>query len=127
MRPVPAASVREWVLASSPKDLFTTAITLAEIRYGIERLPPGQRKDQFRSLADEIFATFAAHVLPFDAEAAGRYPAIVDGRDRAGRPIDGFDAQIAAICQVHGATLATRNTKDFQGTGVQLLDPWRAR
>ena len=63
-------------------------------------------------------------MLPFDAAAAGRYGSIVDGRERAGRPIDGFDAQIASICQVHGATLATRNTRDFEDTGVQLVDPW---
>lgn len=124
MRPAPAPSVRQWVLAQRPDDLFTTSITLAEIRYGIERLPSGQRKDLLRQSADDIFATFAAQVLPFDAEAAGRYPAIVDGRDWAGRPIDGFDAQIASICHAHGARLAAGNTKDFELTGVDLIDPW---
>jgi len=56
--------------------------------------------------------------------AAEVYPSIVHGRDRRGRPIDGFDAQIASICRSHEAKLATRNTKDFAHTGVELVDPW---
>ncbi len=54
------------------------------------------------------------------------YAGIVSSRDRAGAPIDGFDAQIAAICHVHGATLATRNVKDFHDTGIDVTDPWHA-
>ncbi len=124
MRPAPDAGVRDWVLAARPADLFTTAITLAEIRYGIERLAAGQRRDVLRDTAEEIFSAFEARVLPFDADSAGRYAVIVDRRERSGRPINGYDAQIASICQVHGATLATRNTRDFEGTGVELVDPW---
>ncbi len=124
MRPAPDAAVRAWMLGASPTDLFTTSITLAEILYGLERLPAGQRRDLLRATAQETFAAFAERVLPFDAAAAGRYGSIVHGRERSGRPIDGFDAQIASICQVHGATLATRNTRDFENTGVDLVDPW---
>ena len=54
-----------------------------------------------------------------------RYAAVVAERERAGAPIDGFDAQIAAICLAHNATLATRNVKDFRGTGVIAIDPWK--
>lgn len=124
MRPSPDPTVRTWVLTTSPADLFTTSITLAEIHYGIERLPAGRRKDLLSEAATEIFAEFATRVLPFDAAAARRYASIVAGRDRSGRPINGFDAQIASICQVHGAALATRNTQDFQDAGVELVDPW---
>ena len=127
MRPAPATRVREWVLATSPGDLFTTAITLAEIRYGIERLPAGKRKDQFRQTADEIFESFASRVLPFDAAAAARYASIVDSREKSGQPIDGFDAQIASICKTNNAKLATRNTDDFKKTGVELINPWEER
>jgi toxin FitB len=76
-------------------------------------------------VADEVFAAFVEQVLSFDIEAATRYAAIVAERDRAGLPIDGFDAQIAAICRRHGAALATRNLKDFHGTGIEVLDPWQ--
>jgi predicted nucleic acid-binding protein len=125
MRPAPSALVVAWVQAQDAAELYTTAITVAEISYGIARLPDGQRKDLLVSVAQEIFLTFADHVLGFDAPAAAEYAGIVADRDRSGAPIDGFDAQIAAICRGHHATLATRNTKDFQGIGIVMVDPWR--
>lgn len=126
MKPSPAPVVRDWVRARRGIELFTTSITLAEIRYGIERLPAGRRKDLLKATADEVFAAFEGQVLPFDAVAAAHYPVIVTGRDRAGIPIDGFDAQIASICHAYDAALATRNLKDFQDTGIDVIDPWQA-
>lgn len=125
MRPSPSPVVRDWVQARRGDGLCTTSITLAEIRYGIERLPEGRRRDVLKATADEVFAAFAAQILPFDAAAAARYPAIVTRRDAAGLPIDGFDAQIASICQTHDAVLATRNVKDFKETGIDLANPWK--
>ena len=127
MKPEPNDSVRRWSLAQPAVELSTTAITVAEVLYGIERLPAGRRKDLLRDSAAEVFATFGDHVLAFDASAAGQYPAIVDGRDRLGRPIDGFDAQIASICRSRHAALASRNVKDFEHTGIDVIDPWQAR
>lgn len=124
MRPRPSAVVVAWVRARSEPQLLTTSITLAEIRYGIERLPDGDRKRSLRSVAEETFTRFDEQVLAFDAAAAAEYARIVSTRDLAGEPINGFDAQIAAICSAHGATLATRNVKDFAGTGIELVDPW---
>ncbi len=126
MKPAPASVVRDWVRARRSHELCTTSITLAEIRFGIERLPVGRRKDLLKATADSVFAAFEDQVLAFDAAAAAHYPVIVIRRDRAGLPIDGFDAQIASICLSHDAALATRNTRDFQGTGVEVIDPWRA-
>ncbi|HEX6676733.1 MAG TPA: type II toxin-antitoxin system VapC family toxin [Actinomycetes bacterium] len=124
MRPSPSPVVVGWV-RQSEADLYATAITLAEIGYGIERLADGRRKRLLRSTAEEVFADFAERVLAFDAEAALVYATVVSGQDRAGLPIDGFDAQIAAICRVHQAALATRNAKDFQDTGIDVIDPWQ--
>lgn len=126
MRSEPSPVVVRWVRSRSASELYTTSITLAEVRCGIERLPDGSRKQLLRDVADEVFAAFEQQVLPFDMTAASRYPAIVRERDHAGAPIDGFDAQIAAICRSHGAALATRNTKDFHRTGIKVLDPWQA-
>ena len=125
MRPQPEESVNRWALAQAGRDLYTTSITLAEILYGIERLPTGPRRDLLRSTATEVFATFDDHVLPFDAAAAGHYPLIVGTRERLGLPIDGFDAQIASICRSGSASLATRHIKDFHHTGIDLIDPWQ--
>lgn len=126
MKPAPAPVVRDWVHAHRGAQLFTTSITLAEIRYGIERLPAGRRRDLLKATADDVFATFEDQVLPFDAAAAAHYAMIVTQRDRAGLPVDGFDAQIASICRTHDAALATRNLQDFQDTGIDVIDPWQA-
>ncbi len=64
-------------------------------------------------------------MLPFDERAASRYAEIVCGREELGRPIGVADAQIAAICCSVDAALATRNTGDFTGTGIELINPWR--
>jgi toxin FitB len=127
MRPSPSARVLTWVRGHEDSELYTTAITLAEIRDGIERLADGRRKEFLRTTADDVFGRFSEQVLPFDARAAQRYAAIVSGRDRAGRPIDGFDAQIASICRAHNATIATRSSTDFEHTGIQVTDPWQER
>jgi toxin FitB len=124
MRPTPAMAVTAWVRSRRPAELYTTSITLAEIFYGIERLPASHRKDRLRSTAVEVFSAFPEHVLGFDAAAAMEYAGIVSHRDRIGAPIDGFDAQIAAICRARRAVLATRNAKDFRDAGIELLDPW---
>jgi predicted nucleic acid-binding protein len=127
MRPSPSPALRAWVSRQSAGDLYTTAITVAEIRYGLERLPGGRRKDRLQAAADGVFATLSEFVLPFDAGAAVHYARIARHRDDAGLPIGGFDAQIAAICRARGAALATRNIKDFVETGVEVIDPWRSR
>ena len=69
---------------------------------------------------------FAGRVLPFDEQAARAFAPITTSRRAQGRPIAEFDAQIAAIARVHDATLATRNTDDFEGCGVRLINPWES-
>ena len=125
IRPAPATVVQEWVRGHDARQLCTTAITVAEVRYGIERLPDGRRKDLLRAAAVEIFEMFAEQVLPFDLAAAGEYALVVSQRDRLGLPVNGFDAQIAAICRVRRVPLATRNLADFEKTGIEVINPWR--
>lgn len=124
MRVEPSPAVRSWVLTQGQHELRITAITVAEILYGIERLPTGTRKDTLRESAVDVFSTFTEDVLPFDATAATVYAGIVDHRDRQGTPISGYDAQFAAICRAKDASLATRNEKDLAGAGVELINPW---
>lgn len=124
MRPDPAPQVASWVRSLDRRELRTTSVTLAEIRYGIARLPDGRRKQALLTAADDIFATFGDQVLPIDASAAEQYAVIASGRERAGKPIQGFDALIAAVCRSRTAALATRNTPDFAGTGIEVVNPW---
>ena len=124
MRPRPAAEVVEWAKAQTPGNLYTSSVTVAEIRYGLARLPNGRRRDELMRVADAVFRTLDGQVLAFDRAAAEEYAFVVRARDDAGRPISGFDAQISAICRVHHAALATHNVKDFELTGVDVVDPW---
>jgi toxin FitB len=126
MRPEPAARVREWIGGRRADELCTTAITVAEIRHGIERLPDGRRKESLLSAAMDLFTTFGALIRPFDTAAATWFARIMARRAGLGLPIEGFDAQTAAICRTCGAALATRNVKDFQETGIDIIDPWSA-
>lgn len=124
MRRAPDAGVVRWVRSARPDDLWTTAVTVAEILVGLARLPVGRRRDTLHRAVREVFRAFDDRVLGFDAAAADHYAEIVVARERSGAPIAGFDAQVAAIARRHGATVATRNTRDFVGTGVELVDPW---
>jgi hypothetical protein len=126
MRAAPADSVVAWVTSRPRAAVATTSVSVAEVRYGIGRLPAGRRRELLLAAADEVFATFQDKVLPFDAEAARHYADVVVEREQAGTPISGFDAQIAAICRSSNAILATRNTDDFTGLGLALVNPWDA-
>jgi len=126
MRPEPDARVRQWVSGRRASELGTTAVTVAEIRNGIERLPDGRRKETLLSAATDLFAGFGNLVQTFDALAATWFGPVMVRRARLGLPIQGFDALIAAICRAHGAALATRNVRDFAETGIDIVDPWDA-
>ena len=127
MRREPSPVVIAWVEAQAGTSLFTTTITQAEIFYGIRVLPAGKRRDEIEMSAREMFSTdFIGRVLPFDEDAAYAYAEIASARRQEGHPISQFDAQIAAISQSRDSILATRNTPDFEGCGIQLVDPWGA-
>jgi predicted nucleic acid-binding protein len=125
LRPVPEPRVLAWLEEQGANSVFTTAITQGEILYGIRLLADGQRRRKLWHAATAIFDDdFAGRVLVFDSDAAGHYAEIGASRRAAGRPISQFDATIAAIVRSHGATLATRNEKDFDGCGVEIVNPW---
>jgi toxin FitB len=122
----PSESALAWVSNRRLVDpLFTTTISMAEILYGVELLPSGKRRDRLKTEAQAIFAEdFSWHILVFDEAAARCFSRIAAERRRQGKPIAELDAQIAAIALVHDASLATRNTSDFEGCGLQLINPW---
>ncbi|MBY5635193.1 type II toxin-antitoxin system VapC family toxin [Rhizobium leguminosarum] len=124
LTPAPNVGVIEWLGAQHPLSVFTTAITEAEILYGLRLLPHGRRRSDLEAPVLSIFyEDMSGRVLPFDRDAADVY-AIITDRRKAGRPIRQFDAQIAAIAISRGASLATRNVSDFEGIGLQIINPW---
>lgn len=125
MRAAPSAQVEKWLNAQVSDTLWLNSVVVAELLFGVARLPEGARKQQ---LASAIQATieqdFAGRILSFDLEAAVVYAQITSRCEAMGRPIDAADAQIAAMCLVQNAPLATRNTKHFEGIGLQVINPW---
>jgi predicted nucleic acid-binding protein len=118
--------VVSWLDSLAADEVATTAITAAELLYGVERLPDGRRKAELAAAVHGLLSDdFQGRVLAFDEQAASRYAEIVSHRERLGRSIGVADAQIAAICRATGATLATRNTDDFEEAGIDLINPWR--
>lgn len=125
MQDRPRADVLAWLDEQPTRALFVTAVTEAEVLTGIAILPEGRRK---RTLADAAKRTFdelmGGRVLPFDSAAAQAYAEITATRRAAGRPISQSDGQIAAIALSHSMAIATRNVRDFEDVGIDLINPW---
>jgi predicted nucleic acid-binding protein len=125
LRPVPQPSVLDW-LANQPRaSLFIATVTRGEILHGIRLLADGKRRQGLWDAARKIFdVDFADQVLSFDSDAADMYAEIAASRRAAGKPISQFDAMIVAMARSRGASLATRNAKDFDDCGVDIINPW---
>lgn len=125
MRPAPERMVLRWFSSQAAEDLHVTAITMAEILYGIELISASRRRDVVRAGAERMFGdVFADRILTFEDRTARAFSQITSSRRRQGKSMSGADAQIAAIARIHGATLATRNPYVFEGCGVRLVNPW---
>ena len=125
MRAEPDAQVVRWLDAQQPDLLWLTSINVAELLYGLARLPDGARKRALaQAMASMLEQDFAGRILSFDVEAATVFASLAAERESMGQPVSQADAQIASICLVHQAQLATRNTRHFEGLGLVLLNPW---
>jgi toxin FitB len=125
MRSEPDGRVKAWLNGQMRGEVGITSITVAEVLCGIWSLPEGRRRNQLLGAAAEVFGGYlSGRIFAFDHRAAVEYAEIVVGRERIGTPISMADAQIAAICLANSADLATRNTKDFDNTGIALFNPW---
>jgi len=125
MRPRPFPAVMEWLDTQPVDQLFTSAVTLAEIELGIALLPEGRRKADLYFAARKMFTEFTDRCLPFNDLAAQQYGQLVAARIAIGRPISVEDAQIAAIAIAHKLPVVTRNIKDFNSIDhLKLINPW---
>jgi predicted nucleic acid-binding protein len=111
LRPNPEPAVEAWLCAQDGLSIYLTTISEAELRYGVAII---------------IREDMTGRILPFDSAAAHAYGIIGATRRTAGRSIAQADCQIAAIALAHGAPVATRNTPDFEGCGIDLINPWTA-
>ena len=125
MRPAPEPTVVRWLDTQEGASLYLTAITIAEVRFGLGVLPPGRRRHALEDGFQRILAEgFQGRLLSFDEHAADEYGSLMSRRRAIGRPMSILDGQLAAIARAHGFAVATRNSKDFEESGVQLLNPF---
>ena len=125
MRPSPSEIVARWVDRQISTSLYISTITEAELRYGAELLPEGRRKNGLLSTMESMFREeFAGRILPFDRAAAQAYAVIAAARRAAGLSVEHSDCQIAAIARATGMSVVTRNVRDFESCGVDIINPW---
>ena len=125
IRRSPDLAVEAWAAGHTLEDLFFSAVGEAELRYGAAILPTGRRRETLVSDIERMLRdAFEGRVLPFDSEAARAYAEIAAMRRFAGRPVAPADCQIAAIARARGMAVATRNVRDFEDMGIEVVDPW---
>jgi len=125
VRPRPDPGVVAWLADADEDRVFVSVVTLAELRYGIERLAVGQRRRRLDAwLREEVPLRFEGRVLPIDADIADAWARLTALREVSGRPIGAADAFIAATAEARGLALVTRNVSDFERTVRAVVNPW---
>ena len=123
----PSQSVLAWAASVSSGELYTTTISEAEMLIGLELMPAGRKRNLLAAQIANIFhRDFEDRILSFDSRAARAISSMPLQLGRQGRPIIDIDSMIAAIANAHGATVSTRNVRDFQRLGVAVVNPWAA-
>ncbi len=127
IREAPDPAVGDWTATQDLEDIFFSAVGEAELRYGAAILAPGRRRETLIADIERFLReAFDDRILPFDSAAARAYADIAAMRRSAGRPTQPADCQIVAIARARGMTVATRNVRDFEGMGIDVVDPWTA-
>ena len=121
----PDRGVVAWLAAVDEDQVFISVVTLAELRYGIERMTAGSRRNQLTQWSlEELPLRFEGRVLSINHIIADIWGKIVARSEAAGRPIGAMDAFIAATAEVHDLTLITRNVSDFETSINAIINPW---
>lgn len=123
LKKAPSENVLAW-LVRFDAELALPTVTIAEIAFGIQKIRPDERADRLAQGLAEWRRRFAGRIFGLTEAAALAYGEIMGQAVREGRPMSAPDGMIAAIVRVNGGRLATRNTRDFTGTGIELVDPW---
>lgn len=122
------ARVQSWLDNIPIHQVYMSAITKAEIEYGVSILPKGKKRKRIEEAVSAVLTLFSGQILSFTAESATLFARLKSKRKRIGRPISYADAQIASIACQHNYQLATRNTMDFEEIdGLKLINPWKAK
>ena len=126
LRPAPDPNVIAWIDAQPVQTLFLSAVTVAELRFGIASLPAGKRRDALRDrIESQVLPVFTGRVLAFDLTATQPYADLLTKAKSKGQVIALSDAYIAAIALAHGMSVATRDVTPFKAAGVAVINPWK--
>jgi len=127
MRPQDNRPVVAWLDRQSSVSIWTTAVTVLEIRFGLLTMPEGRRRSKFEQAFDELLQQdLEGRIAAFDLAAAEAAATLAAERQRKGRPIDVRDTQIAGVALARRAAIATRNAKHFDDLSIPIVDPWAA-
>lgn len=121
----PEIRLVQWMQARKPHELCISAMTLAEMLRGVARLPPSKRRTELMQWLQQLEAGFEDRVLSFDREAAKAWAEMTAMAAARGRPLPAMDSIIAATAHVHGCKLVTRNIRDFEFSGLEVINPWQ--
>lgn len=125
MKPKPNVGLSRWLEQVDEYRLYLSAVTIAELRYGSERLAGGARRNRLEQwLREDLTLRFEGRILPIDVEVADRAGRLVARLEAVGRPVEAIDAFIAATAEAHDLILVTRNVSDFVGVQERVLNPW---
>jgi predicted nucleic acid-binding protein len=123
-KPRPNPKVLAWLDAQAAETLYISAVSYAELRTGVLRMPEGARRKTLAVAIRQVLDLFRDRTLSFDIETAEHLAAIVAQCEKVGRRAVAPDAYIAAIARAHGFSVATRNVGHFEHTGVSVINPW---
>jgi toxin FitB len=126
MRPVPDADVVDWLDQQPQSSIWTTSITVIEIRFGLQIMAAGKRRSALLQAFDVLLEKIDQRVAAFDIAAAQQAAGLMASRQKKGRPVDLRDTMIGGIVLANHATLATRNIPHFEDLGAAVIDPWTA-
>lgn len=126
MQQVPDERVVFWLDQQARTSIWTTAVTVLEVEFGLQVLAAGRRRSFLMEAFDCLLDKLGHRIAPFDAEAALHSAALMAKRQKAGRPVDLRDTMIAGIALARRSALATRNTPHFADAGIALINPWSA-
>jgi toxin FitB len=125
-KPLPAASVQEWMDAQIIETLYLPTIVVAEIRFGIAAMAAGKRRDVFyQRFEQEVLPLFEGRVLSFDLPASQAFADLMTKTKIFGQPVGTADGYIAAIAAANGLIVATRDTTPFEVAGLKTINPWK--
>lgn len=125
LKPQPEQAVLDWLDEQAAETLYLSTVSVAELLVGIETMPAGRRRTKLsKALAEQMMPLFEGRVLGFDLKAAEAFARINASAQAVGNPISFADGAIAAIAASNGFMVATRNERDFKGTGVVVVNPW---